>query len=376
VLPAPLRGDRHDIPQLGGHTKDDLASYKVAAKAHEAVEELRLGYVAYTRARHRLSVSSHWRPYRGQPIGPSRYQQVVVDCLASWGQVPEPWAPEPDEEARALLAAGPAASPWPVTEQTAEALRRIEGAELVAEARRDLGPHGTPSVPDDLVLASRVAEWDDELERLVAEATRDRRADQSVQLPTSLSATALARLRDDPDGFARDLARPMPRPPSSAARFGTRFHAWVEARFGQQDLFDYGDLPGRADAGIDDDTDLKELIATFESGPFASRVPHAVEAPFALVLGGQVVRGRIDAVYADQVGGDAGFLVVDWKTSRARTADPLQLAIYRQAWAEVAGIPVEQVRAVFYYVRSGEIDEPENLADRAELESILTTQPA
>ena len=83
----------------------------------------------------------------------------------------------------------------------------------------------------------------------------------------------------------------MPRPPSSAARFGTRFHAWVEARFGQQDLFDYGDLPGRADAGIDDESDLKELIATFEAGPFATRTPLQVEAPFAVVLAALTLLG-------------------------------------------------------------------------------------
>ena len=39
-----------------------------------------------------------------------------------------------------------------------------------------------------------------------------------VPLPSSLSATALARLRDDPEGLAADLARPMPRRPSPAAR--------------------------------------------------------------------------------------------------------------------------------------------------------------
>ena len=203
--------------------------------------------------------------------------------------------------------------------------------------------------------------------RLLAEARRDRSADIAVPLPSSLSATALGRLRQDPETFARELARPMPRPPSPAARFGTRFHAWVEARFGQQDLFDYGDLPGRADAGIDDDTDLKELVATFETGPFATRVPHQVEAPFALVLAGQVVRGRIDAVYAD---GD-GYLVVDWKTNRSATADPLQLALYRLAWAELHGIEPERVRAAFYYVRTGEVVEPEALPDRAALEEIL-----
>ena len=68
-----------------------------------------------------------------------------------------------------------------------------------------------------------------------------------------------------PDAFARELARPMPRQPSPAARFGTRFHAWVEARFGQQDLLDPDDLPGRGDAGIDDEDDLAELIADASS---------------------------------------------------------------------------------------------------------------
>ena len=164
----------------------------------------------------------------------------------------------------------------------------------------------------------------------------------------------------------------MPRPPSSAARFGTRFHAWVEARFGQQPLLDPDDLPGRADSGIDDESDLQELVKRFEAGPFADRVPHAVEAPFALVLDGQVVRGRIDAVYAEQVDGEPGYLLVDWKTNRAATADPLQLAVYRVAWAELTGVPLDRVRAVFYYVRTGEVVEPDGLPDRAGLAAFVS----
>jgi DNA helicase-2/ATP-dependent DNA helicase PcrA len=189
-----------------------------------------------------------------------------------------------------------------------------------------------------------------------------------VPLPSSLSATAVARLREDPEQFARELARPMPRPPSPSARFGTRFHAWVEARFGQQSLLDPDDLPGRGDLGIDDEGDLRELISRFESGPFGERVPHAVEAPFALVLAGQVVRGRIDAVYAEP---DGRWLVIDWKTNRAQTADPLQLALYRLAWAELHDVPLEQVEAAFHYVRSGETIRPADLPDRELMEKIL-----
>ena len=363
ILPAPLRGDAPDLPQLAGFDKVALDAYRGATREHDAEEELRLGYVAFTRAAHRLSVTSYlWSP-RATAFGPSAYQQVVRDQLADWGEPVVTWLDRPAKGEPNPYDAVDPSRPWPSSGTGREAALRIEAAGRVRAA--------DPDAPDgglDVIEAARVAEWDAELDRLVTEARRDRGPDVTVALPSSLSATALGRLRDDPETFARDLVRPMPRPPSSAARFGTRFHAWVEARFGQQDLFDYDDLPGRADAGIDDDSDLKELIATFESGPFATRVPHQVEAPFALVLGSQVVRGRIDAVYAEP---DGSFLVVDWKTNRAPTADPLQLALYRLAWAELNDVPLDRVRAAFYYVRSGEIVEPDGLPGRSALEALL-----
>jgi DNA helicase-2/ATP-dependent DNA helicase PcrA len=224
----------------------------------------------------------------------------------------------------------------------------------------------------DMVESARVADWDGELERLLAEARADRSAEIAVPLPGSLSATALLRLQDDPDAFAQELARPMPRQPSRAARFGTLFHAWVEDRFKQQPLLDPDDLPGRGDLDIADEDDLETVIAAFEKGPFADRVPHAVEAPFALVLAGQVVRGRIDAVYDEPArDGSSGFLLVDWKTNRHESADPLQLALYRLAWAELRGVPLDNVRAAFHYVRTGRTVDPDDLPDRQALEAML-----
>ena len=93
-----------------------------------------------------------------------------------------------------------------------------------------------------------------------------------------------------------------------------------------------------------------------------------MEAPFQLVLGGRVVRGRIDAVYLLD---DGGFEVVDWKTGRAG-ADPLQLALYRTAWAQIAGVPEESVGAAFYYVASGRVERPEGLPTADELAALLT----
>jgi len=363
ILPAPLRGDAADLPQLAGSDKAALDAYRAATRAHDAEEELRLGYVALTRAAHRLSVTSYLWSSRATPFGPSDYQAVVRDQLIDWGEPPEQWLDKPAKGAPHPYAEIDSSRPWPVEGQGREQQLRLAAAEVVRGA--------DPEAADpelDLVAQSTVAEWDAEIERLLAEARAARADVVEVALPSSLSATALARLRDEPEAFAAELARPMPRPPSPTARFGTRFHAWVESRFGQQDLFDPDELPGRADSGIDSDADLRELVAAFESGPFAERAPHAVEAPFALVLAGQVVRGRIDAVYAEP---DGGFLVVDWKTNRRQDADPLQLALYRLAWAELTGTPLERVRAGFFYVRSGELVEPSGLPGREELERLL-----
>jgi DNA helicase-2/ATP-dependent DNA helicase PcrA len=363
VLPAPLRGDAGDLPQLRGHDKSALDDYRTDTRAHDATEELRLGYVAFTRAAHRLTVTSYCWGTRSTSYGPSEYQSVIRDLLAEWGEPAPVWLEKPAKGVTNPLLEEDQSRPWPPAGPGAEAQRRLAAAELVRAA--------DPSAEDlDLHLeeAARVAEWDAELERLLVEAREDRGTSIAVPLPSSLSATALLRLQADPETFARELARPMPRPPSRAARFGTVFHAWVEDRFGQQPLLDPDDLPGRYDSGIDDDADLDAVIEAFEQGPFADRVPRAVEASFALVLAGQVVRGRIDAVYDEP---DGGFLLVDWKTNRHEDADPLQLALYRVAWAELRGVPLSKVRAAFHYVRTGATVEPDDLPDRHTLEAMV-----
>ena len=363
VMPNSLRGDARDLPALTGHTAEAITAYATAAKQHEAMEELRLGYVAWTRARHLLSVSAWcWARRLKAGLGPSSYLLRTKEAIAAWGAQPDPWREAVVKGEPSPFADDSPDQHWPISHRTLEVERRVDAARRVREATVD----GSDDL-EDVLLLDRVQQWDDEIARLLDEAVRDRAPEIQVPLPSSLSATSLTRLRDDPETFARDLARPMPRRPSPAARFGTRFHAWVEARFGQQLLLDPDELPGRGDHGIDDDSDLHELIKQFENGPFAERAPHVVEPPFALVLAGQVVRGRIDAVYRE---GD-GYLLVDWKTNRAPTADPLQLAIYRVAWAELAGVPLEQVRAAFYYVRSGEVVEPADLPDRAALERLV-----
>ncbi|TQL67347.1 DNA helicase-2/ATP-dependent DNA helicase PcrA [Nocardioides albertanoniae] len=369
VMPAALRGDRDDLPQLLGHDADSIDALLAERKEHERVEELRLAYVAWTRARHTQFVSCwRWSPSIKEGRGPSLYVEKTREALLQWGARPDRWAEVVVKgEEENPYAAQEVDQPWPINHHTPEVERRLEAAKLVREASPG------PDDLDDLTLLETVNQWDEEIERLLTEAERERAPEVVVPLPSSMSATSMSRLRDDPLGFAADLVRPMPRKPSSQARFGTRFHAWVEARFGQQDLFDPDDLPGRADHGIEDESGLEEVIAAFEKGPFANRPPFRVEAAFAIVLAGQVVRGRVDAVYQEP---DGSYLIVDWKTNQAQNADPLQLALYRLGWAELMGIPLSQVRAAFYYVRSGKLVEPQALPDRARLEQIVAPPAA
>ncbi|MEW5535969.1 ATP-dependent helicase, partial [Streptomyces virginiae] len=127
--------------------------------------------------------------------------------------------------------------------------------------------------------ARAIASWDRDLDALEGELRRARAAVRDVELPPALSASQLLRLAADEQGFVRDLARPMPKPPQPAARQGTRFHAWVESRFDELplpflDVLDpVADLPGAAGSGsgqdIADEADLDALKAAFERSPYA-----------------------------------------------------------------------------------------------------------
>jgi DNA helicase II / ATP-dependent DNA helicase PcrA len=79
-------------------------------------------------------------------------------------------------------------------------------------------------------------------------------------------------------------------------------------------------------------------------------------------------------VFADPNGGAT---VLDWKTGEpprgpeALRQAGVQLAVYRLAWAALSGCPESEVRAAFYYVRTGVTVVPDDLPDPAELTALL-----
>ena len=111
------------------------------------------------------------------------------------------------------------------------------------------------------------------------------------------------------------------------------------------------------------------------AGPTARR--WRWRCPFETEVAGTLVRGRIDAVFADD---DGGATVVDWKTGRVPHDDALpalavQLAAYRLAWSALSGIPVERVRAALHYVRDDVTKSPADLLDAAGLRALVAAVP-
>jgi len=428
LLPFGLRGDAGDLPALPDLTAESLDAFDGACAARELAEERRLAYVAVTRAAFWVACTGYWWGEGISPLGPSLFlDEIRAACQAGAGSVDQ-WAPPPEEDATNPALAEPEPVRWPLTPAGSryEAVR--EAAELVGRARATLaagavldgsladgglgtgelgtgelaygglaagglpGPAAGPGAPaqgagaaagllgeHDLLLAQA---WERDTAILLAErAERRSYAAAAVSLPGRLSVSSLVTIAADPAELARQIRRPMPRPPAPQARRGTSFHRWLEERFGQQRLIDAADLLGAADEPADDGDagDLALLRTRFEAGEWGGRWPLEVEVPFETLIAGRAVRGRIDAVFGDAAGG--GYDVVDWKTGQPpatdedRQAAAVQLAAYRLAWAGLARVPLGQVRAAFYYVREDLTLRPADLLDEAGLAALIESIP-
>ncbi|MGK8489911.1 UvrD-helicase domain-containing protein [Nocardia asiatica] len=225
--------------------------------------------------------------------------------------------------------------------------------------------------------------WAADVDALLAEHLAAAAAAEEVELPGQIAATALVELRANPAKLAARLRRPLPYPPNPLARRGTAFHAWVQRWFGSTRLLGLDELPGAADGAADAglDAELTAMQEAFLNSRWADRSPIEVEIPFETSIAGTVIRGRMDAVFAEPGG---RWTVVDWKTgaepgAAEEPAVAMQLAVYRLAWARLMaareGRPEQEmlhrVGAAFHYVRTGRTIAPVNLAGPEELAELI-----
>lgn len=382
-LPPLLRGDRatttdHGVPVLDTSDVNDrktlsdrINDHKSRLEQRRIDEERRLLYVALTRAEDTLLLSGHhWGGTEAKPRGPSEFLcelKDIIDRADAEGLpcgVVDQWAPEPAAGEANPLRDNVTEAMWPA-DPAGERRGDVDvGAERVIRAMAGAAPAG-----DDL------EGWVADVDALLAERERvSRRA--PLTLPVQVSVSTLVDLRAEPGEVLARLHRRLPTRPAPHASLGTAFHEWVQRFYGAERLFDLDDLPGAVDGAQrrGEEEQLADLQAAFMVSPWAARTPLDVEVPFDMVLGDTMVRGRIDAVFADA---DGGATVVDWKTGappatpEARRQAAIQLATYRLAWAALRGCPVEQVRAAFHYVRTGETVSPAALPDAGELAALL-----
>jgi len=366
-LGAPINPLLPDFPSPSGPRGVDFKAFATAAGELAIIDERRLAYVAITRAERMVIASgSWWGPTQSRLRGPSDFLIDLHDSAAD----PDIWTPAPDVDATNPLLSDVQYLTWPAQIDPEKQSQIKIAADLVNAAVTKL--HDESGLTTEEI--NLVASWQQDIDALVLQSSQNEGSERLVRLPNSLSASQLISLTTDEEVFLKSLVRPMPRKPSSAADRGTNFHSWVETFYGSRTLIDTETLSGAMDDEIYTDEQMQALKSAFACGPFVDRTPASLELPFALVLGGRTLRGRLDALFTgtleDPTASDS-WLVVDWKTGKPGSANDLQLSIYRQAAAQTLGVNPEQIQAAFYYVADQVVVAPPNLLSLAELGELI-----
>lgn len=348
-LPYDVREDKSHLPTWDGK----LTKFKEEVTERTEEDERRLFYVALTRAKQRLYVSTAWWYGRGdRPKGPSVFWEEVEELkdlglveIVERSDLPEQnplieslkgqivWPPEPrtsmDDE---LFPSGPGAA----------ADELLSGS---ASLEDYLGSLGTDERATYEKERRRLFE---ELE-VIAASKRDEPGGAG-DVPDVISATQFAKLEgaggESSDAWA--LERPFPERPTAARRLGTEVHRLIEERVrgvsAYPDETEF-DQPS-AVVGVEV---VERMVARYESA-YGDRtiasLPSGepmIEIPFSLRKGDRIVRGRIDAVYELPEG---GLEIVDFKTGKHFERTPGdQLDIYAEALTALGliqdGVPVE-----------------------------------
>ena len=345
-IPFALRGDGAEFPDLDlSQLKDaksaanEFKEFKDSCAAFRLEEEWRLAYVAITRAKHSLHCTMSYWDSRTNIDKASDVFKIVCDHLGLASDLDSAEVPQSNP-----LLEREISESWPLTNSRSSKL--LSAAKIYDQVEAK-------------VLDSDAA--------LLIKQIEDRRTGSDIYLPPRLSVSALIALKEDPEALANAIRRPMPFLQDQFARRGTEFHNWVESHLKAETLFNDDDLDYFDP--IEEDRKLEDLKSKWLTSSWATKVPVQLEVPFETVLAGVLIRGRIDAVYRTET----GFEVVDWKTGSKKLGESaaIQLAMYRLAWAKIAGVDVSRVSACFHYVPTGEDDRRSDLLTEAQLVELL-----
>ena len=323
-------------------------------------EEMRLAYVAITRAKSHLLCTTSWWRDGTQAVAPSEIFTMIAGAASGLGGLLVSDVAMPEDGAENPTIENPRSAQWP---------RDPLGARREAF---DAGIALVNSAAAHTLQESKSAEinsWIGDAQALINEARKGKSETIAVALPPRLSTSTLVALHKDAQELALNIRRPMPRGQDQYSRRGTAFHLWVERQFTDaatlfgDEYLDYLDP-------LEEDSKLEDLKKAWLGSEYANRTPARVEVPFETTIGGILVRGRIDAIYATA----DGFEVVDWKTGSTKldASAAVQLAMYRLAWAKLSGTDISKISAAFHYVPTSVTDRPADLLDEAALVALIT----
>lgn len=365
-LPWKFRGDANHLPQLSlidetepKAVDDHINAFKDEVKQHQLREERRIAYVAVTRPKNELLLtSSVW----SSGVRPLKLSPLLVEIAGALGLTEQAVAPE---GAEALGVPEPEARLWPRPDGLGVRADRVrQAADAVRQSSAEIA---------EPALRQR-------LELLLAED----HAAETAELPVRIPASRVKEYLDNPQAVLAELGRPLPERPYRQTRLGTLFHSWVEQRsIGALDERIDSDDAEHDSGPTLDAAALAQLQATFAASPWAALKPIDVEREIHLPLAGQVFICKIDAVYAIDAESPADpgrpvgarYQVVDWKTGagpkdeRDLLLKQSQLALYRLAYAKHLGIDPAEIDAVFYFVAEDRVVRPERLYSEDEFVS-------
>ncbi len=370
-----LRKDTLDIedftlPSTGKNSDANkaLEAFNDRWKAKKREEELRLAYVAFTRAKSHVFGTSAIFGDGKESKNPSELFVWIREFVLArnperlLSDAAHDGSENPNQVTKKTAV-------WPLLPKRQESI--MNSAKLVAESQE---------VSYENILAA--SEEDKALLRDAAALIEERRrysAVTEVFLPSRLSVSTLIRLKSDPQELALNIRRPMPAHTARVARQGTEFHTWIERHFESSVLFDDGifgsEEENEREMAVTESVALKKLQEAWLASEWGSRQPISVEEGFETVIEGILFRGRIDAVY--KVGEDK-FEVVDWKTGKVKEGEDLtdaaiQLAMYRLAYSKLHNIPLENISAAFHYIPANQTIRPADIWDEAEITRLISS---
>ncbi len=336
-LPYELRLDREAAPPVDAGMTD--AKLRSALSEHNARQEWRIAYVAVTRAMRELHASGAF--WNGAPLPnknptkPSRLLELIRDNAVDGSWAAE--APERPEVLGSATESAPAPDPlftgsWPAALRAALADPSWPAEEA---SERGLRPSYDAAV--------------DEMQQALFELPEPLPAEGVETL--SVSTTGLVTYATCPKRYYWSEVDRLPRRSSAAARRGIDVHRRIELHnLGVMPLDEASDYDLLADDQVRSGT---RPFETYLGSRFASQKPLMVEAPFELRAGKAWVRGRIDAIYAEE----GHWEVVDFKSGRASsdTNRLVQLQVYALAVNEVSfGVPSpESTTVTFAFLGDG-----------------------